>query len=162
MSRININANNDLRRRCPDDSAQMREHAARRIEPAISHMLQHIDRPLRVSNLSKAAGISSSHFFVLFKSATGCTPMGYFIQLRMQRARELLGTGYLHVKQVASTLGYDDQFYFSRQFKSVIGVSPSGYRLNLPSELARSSPPLKKSRRFPLCQFENQVQSFNK
>jgi AraC-like DNA-binding protein len=150
MNHINLNASNNLRgRRCPDYSDQMRESAARRIEPAISHMLQHIDRPLRVSNLSKIAGISSSHFFVLFKSATGCTPMGYFIQLKMQRARELLDTGYLYVKQVAATLGYDDQFYFSRQFKSVIGVSPSGYRLNLPSELARSGSPLKKITSYP-------------
>jgi AraC-like DNA-binding protein len=35
----------------------------------------------------------------------------------------------MSVKQVAATLGYDDPFYFSRVFKSVNQVAPSGYRL---------------------------------
>jgi AraC-like DNA-binding protein len=35
----------------------------------------------------------------------------------------------MSVKEIATVLGYDDAFYFSRQFKSVIGIAPSGYRM---------------------------------
>lgn len=108
-----------------DAAAQGR--AARRIEPAITHMLQHADEPLRVSTLSAIAGISGSHFFALFKSVTGLTPIGYFNRLRMQRACALLHDPGLSIKEIASRLGYDDPFYFSRVFKLVTGMAPRNY-----------------------------------
>jgi len=105
--------------------------AAKRIEPVVTYMRQHLDEPLQVSRLTTMARVSPSHFFILFKRATGQTPIDYFIHLRMSRACELLtGTG-LRVKEIAAMLGYDDQFYFSRVFKSVNGVAPSAYRIRL-------------------------------
>jgi AraC-like DNA-binding protein len=47
----------------------------------------------------------------------------------MSRARELLDTTDQAVAEIARALGYADPFYFSRQFRSVHGVSPSGYRV---------------------------------
>jgi AraC-like DNA-binding protein len=78
--------------------------------------------------LSAIAGVSDSHFFPLFKSATGCTPIDFFIRLRMTRACELLQNQKMTIKEVADLIGYDDPFYFSRLFKSVIGVAPRDYR----------------------------------
>jgi AraC-like DNA-binding protein len=91
-------------------------------------MMQHLNKPLPVARLAALANISPSHFFALFKRHTGCAPIDYFIRLRMRRACDLLGTTSLSVKEVAAVLGYDDQFYFSRVFKSVNGVAPSEYR----------------------------------
>lgn len=91
-------------------------------------MLQHVNEPLRISTLSEVAGVSGSHFFWLFKSATGCSPIRFFIQLRMRRASELLRNRNLTVKETADLLGYDDPYYFSRMFKSVMGVAPRHYR----------------------------------
>ena len=91
-------------------------------------MLEHLNQPLQVATLAERACVSPSHFFVLFKRSTGCPPIDYFIRLRMQRARELLEAGSLHVKEVAAELGYQDPFYFSRMFKSVSRIAPSRYR----------------------------------
>lgn len=110
---------------------QRLRRAARRIEAAINHMLQHVNKPLRVSTLSAIAGVSVSHFFPLFKSATGCTPIDFFTHLRMRRACELLRNRNLSVKETADLLGYDDPYYFSRIFKSVMGVAPREYRNRL-------------------------------
>jgi len=108
-----------------------RAESTERIERIIVYMRQHSDQPLQVSALTTLANLSPSHFFALFKRATGHTPIDYFIHLRMHRACELLaGTG-LSVKEVAATLGYDDPFYFSRVFKSINGVAPSDYRIRL-------------------------------
>ena len=90
--------------------------------------MQHLNKPLPVARLAALANISPSHFFALFKRHTGCAPIDYFIRLRMRRACDLLGTTSLSVKEVAAVLGYDDQFYFSRVFKSVNRVAPSEYR----------------------------------
>jgi len=92
-------------------------------------MLQNLDKPVQMPTLGKLTGVSMSHFYHLFKLATGRTPNDFFISVRIRRACELiLGTD-LSVKQVAASLGYDDQFYFSRLFKSVNGLSPREYRV---------------------------------
>jgi AraC-like DNA-binding protein len=103
--------------------------ATRRIEASVQYMLQHLNQPIRVSRLSAMAGLSDSSYFALFKRATGQTPLGFFIRARMQRAGELLTTSTLQVKEVAAQLGYEDQFYFSRLFKSVHGLPPRAYRV---------------------------------
>ena len=99
-----------------------------RIESTIRYMTQHLNQPLRASELAAIANISLSHYFVLFKRATGCAPINFFIRLRMRRARQLLETTSMNIKQIADELGYDDTFYFSRVFKSVSGVAPTDYR----------------------------------
>src|ERR1035437_9375719 len=99
-----------------------------RIEQSIAYMAQHLDQPLQVATLAALANISPSHFFALFKRRIGSAPMDYFTRLRMQRACRLLERTTLSVKEIASELGYDDPFYFSRVFKSVNRLAPSDYR----------------------------------
>lgn len=115
-----------------------------RIERTIRYMTQHLDQPLHASDLAALANISLSHYFALFKRATGCGPIDFLIQLRMKRARQLLETTSLNIKEIADKLGYDDPFYFSRVFKSVNGMAPTEYRkVNQPViniDRARSRP----------------------
>src|SRR5215469_10297812 len=99
-----------------------------RIERTIRYMAENLNRPLQASDLAAKANVSLSHYFVLFKRVTGCAPIDFFIRLRMKRARQLLETTSLNIKEIASVLGYEDPFYFSRLFKSVAGASPTDYR----------------------------------
>ncbi len=109
-----------------------RHHRAwQRIEPVISHMVQNSNQRLRIDALAAIAGVSTSRFYGLFKSATASSPLVFFIRIRIQHACDLLRRRDLTVKQVAHLLGYNDQFYFSRVFKSVVGVSPRAYRNKL-------------------------------
>ena len=56
-------------------------------------------------------------------------PIDYFIHLKMQKACQLLYADGVKIKAVASDLGYDDPYYFSRIFKKYIGTSPEQYRI---------------------------------
>jgi AraC-like DNA-binding protein len=117
-----------------------RRHAsAQKIEEAIAHMSEHLDKPMRVATLSALAGLSVSHFFCLFKSLTGCTPIDYFIRLRMRRACEFLQDPTRSVKVVACLLGYSDPYYFSRLFKSVTGVAPRNYQRTIQNSVVEKS-----------------------
>jgi transcriptional regulator GlxA family with amidase domain len=100
----------------------------RKIERTISYMKENLDQPLQAAALASRANVSLSHYFALFKRLTGSTPIDYFIRLRMERAREMLETTALTVKEVAAALGYDDPFYFSRVFKAINGLAPTDYR----------------------------------
>jgi transcriptional regulator GlxA family with amidase domain len=103
--------------------------AAQKIEQSIVYMKQNLDKPLQVATLAAQVSISPSHYFALFKRSTGSAPIDYFTRLRMRRACDLLDGTDLSVKEVATALGYEDPFYFSRVFKSINQVAPSDYRV---------------------------------
>lgn len=103
----------------------------RRHEPvhdAQKHLRANYASPVSVPELAQLAGLSASHFAALFRSATGGGVLDYVKSLRMARARELLLTSSRSVGQIAEDVGYSDAFYFSRQFRTINGVSPSVYR----------------------------------
>ena len=111
--------------------------AVAKVAQAIIYMSEHLDQPLRVSALATMANLSQAHFSVLFKQQTGCSPRDYLHLLRIHRACQLLRGSSASVKEIASKLGYQDQFHFSRQFKAFQGLSPTEYRDN------RTLPPSK-------------------
>jgi transcriptional regulator GlxA family with amidase domain len=101
---------------------------ADRIGRSIAYMTEHLDEPLQISALAAQANVSPSHYFALFKRQIGRPPIDFFIRLRMDHARELLDSTSSSVKEVAAIVGYHDQFYFSRVFKSVHRMAPTEYR----------------------------------
>lgn len=83
---------------------------------------------LDLERLAAGANLSKFHFARRFRQLTGQSPIHYFIQLKMQRACQLLDTTELSVKQIGAELGYQDPLYFSRVFRRTLGRSPSDYR----------------------------------
>ena len=106
---------------------RVRESA--KIAQSIVYIKGHLTERLNVAELATAVNVSTSYYFALFKRHTGCSPINFLIHVRMRHACGLLETSSMSVKEIAALLGYDDAFYFSRQFKSVIGIAPTGYRL---------------------------------
>jgi transcriptional regulator GlxA family with amidase domain len=119
--------------------SEARESAvARHVAVCLDYMRNHLNQPLKISDLSALVGLSESSIFVLFRRAMSDTPLNWFIRARMQRAAELLETTSLPVKGVAAQIGYHDPFYFSRMFKSVHGVAPMLFRTQKQSQPART------------------------
>lgn len=102
--------------------------AAQKVAQGIIYMSEHLGEPLRVTALAALVSLSPAHFTVLFKEQTGCSPRDYLHLLRIHHACRLLQTTNLSVKEIATRLGYQDPFHFSRQFKAFQGVAPSEYR----------------------------------
>jgi AraC family transcriptional regulator of arabinose operon len=98
------------------------------IDNARAHLREHIDKKVRVQDLAKMAGLSASRFAQLFREQVGVPVLQYQTRMRMARARELLDTTELAVSAIAQRVGYDDPFYFSRQFRSVHGITALQYR----------------------------------
>jgi len=78
--------------------------------------------------LSSKYGITRRTFFRNFKRATGMTPHAYCLKRKIQYAAELLETTDIPIKEIAEMAGYKDIFYFSRQFKQMIGEPPAKFR----------------------------------
>jgi AraC family transcriptional regulator, arabinose operon regulatory protein len=98
------------------------------IQKAIGYMQTNLHNPITNSDLSIAAGCSGSQLSNLFKSSTGYSPINYFNHLKIQKACQHFYATNALVKEVATQLGYDDPYYFSRLFTKLMGVSPNQYR----------------------------------
>ncbi|MDP2792155.1 MAG: AraC family transcriptional regulator [Rectinemataceae bacterium] len=95
------------------------------VERAKFLMTENIDGTMNVDEVGERLGVARTRFCESFKAYTGMTPYQYFIQLKINRAKEILSAGNAPVKEVAYSLGFDDQYYFSRLFKKKTGVAPS-------------------------------------
>ncbi|MEJ2883616.1 helix-turn-helix transcriptional regulator [Pedobacter sp. GR22-6] len=73
--------------------------------------------------------ISYSYFRKLFKSYTGISPGQFYIQLKIEKAKELLSDHSIPVKEIAYELRFESHFYFSKLFKAKTGLTPTAYRL---------------------------------
>lgn len=102
--------------------------AVKKVAESIIYMSEHLAEPLRVTALARMVNLSPAHFSVLFKDQAGCAPRDYLHLLRIHHACQLLRASDLNIKQIASQVGYQDQFHFSRQFKSFEGLAPTEYR----------------------------------
>ncbi|WP_316753119.1 AraC family transcriptional regulator [Pedobacter gandavensis] len=94
----------------------------------IDYMKANLAKKLSVEDLAMEFSYSVSHFQNLFRKKTGVSAIDYFIQLKLQKACQLLALTDLRIKVIASSIGYSDPYYFSRIFNKVMGMSPIAYR----------------------------------
>ena len=100
-------------------------HSEQLVERAKFLMEENIYSEVNLNAIGEVLGVSTSHLNAVFKSYTSMTPYQYFISIKIRKAKELLETGSLAIKEVAFRLGFDDQYYFSRLFKKKAGIPPS-------------------------------------
>ncbi|MCR5470316.1 MAG: AraC family transcriptional regulator [Prevotella sp.] len=81
-----------------------------------------------IQELAEELGVSYSNFRKLFKEHTGLSPALYQQDLRLQRAKELLSTTALSIKEIAYSLNFDSPDYFSSKFRAKTGMKPSQFR----------------------------------
>lgn len=90
------------------------------------YVVSHLERPIEVAALARLAGLSPFHFSRVFTRSVGVTPHRYVVQLRLQRAIELLREGRLSLADIAACTGFADQSHLLRWVRRVHGISPSG------------------------------------
>ena len=74
------------------------------------------------------AGVSSFYLSKLFKEEKGETFINFISDKRLEKSCELLANTELSIKEITALVGYNDQNYYSRIFKSKYGFSPKEYR----------------------------------
>ncbi|GFN29985.1 AraC family transcriptional regulator [Paenibacillus xylaniclasticus] len=100
----------------------------RQIEQAIRFMSLHYAQPVSIEQLSWTLGYHRTHLSRMFKRMTGLSPKQYLMQIRLERAQQLLTETAMPIDQVAASAGFNDPLYFSKKFRSWAGISPSAYR----------------------------------
>jgi AraC-like DNA-binding protein len=87
-----------------------------------------VENTPKIDVLAEEMSISPSQLHRLFKEHTGLSPYQYHLQIKIQRAKEMLRGSQLSVKSVALALGFRSIYHFSKLFAKKTGTSPSKWR----------------------------------
>lgn len=98
------------------------------IQKACLMIRENLENDLSIQEIADSFGLSYSNFRKLFKTYTKISPSTYQQGLKLQRAKELLTSTKLSIKEIAYRLNFESPDYFSAKFKAKIGVKPSDLR----------------------------------
>jgi YesN/AraC family two-component response regulator len=94
------------------------------IDAAKAYILIHYSEQITLTDIARRACLSEEYFSRLFKKETGKNFTEYLLEIRMQRAKQLLQSRDLNINEIADMVGIQNSSYFSSQFKRYYGVSP--------------------------------------
>ena len=98
------------------------------IRPALEYIDGHfLTEKITTSLLAEKCGISESGLKKLFQKKFGVPPVRYMIQLKIRYACDLLRTERYTVSRTAELCGYNNVYFFSRQFKEYMGIPPQTF-----------------------------------
>lgn len=105
----------------------LKEDSQMLIQRTKEYIDEHSNENLTVELLAGMAGLSPKYYVDLFKRRYGMSTTDYISGLRINRAKQFMASTDLRLRDIAHQVGYQDEFYFSRKFKKIVGVSPSVY-----------------------------------
>jgi transcriptional regulator GlxA family with amidase domain len=94
------------------------------LRTGIEYMKRNLEKKILLKDIAKICGLSIRHCTRLFCQHCGSSPVNFLKELRLSQAKNMLANTGLSVKQIALTVGYDDPFHFSSQFKQQFSQSP--------------------------------------
>ena len=95
------------------------------------YIRSHFEKDINFNHIALRLNYTPGYLSKLFTQQVGESPNKYYLNLKMDKAKYLLiHCEKLSVKQIAERIGYEDQSYFSRIFKKIVGKSPLEYREN--------------------------------
>ncbi len=99
------------------------------VEQIVNYFEDHYSEKISLERIAENMYLSTFYISKIFKSETGDTPIRHLINIRLEKAKEILEqTPGKSIKEVAAEVGYDDAYHFSKQFKKHYGISPSQIR----------------------------------
>ena len=91
-------------------------------------MRDNVDQPIRLLDLAKLSGLSSSQFGRAFRVSTGATPHKWFLDTRIERAKAMLADRRRNLVDIALETGFSEQSHFNRAFRTATGATPNAWR----------------------------------
>jgi transcriptional regulator GlxA family with amidase domain len=108
----------------------------RRVGVVLGWMEENLGMSVSPEAMAETVNISTSRLRHLFKEQTGNTPLHQLKLMRLQRARVLLQSSFLTLKQVMGRVGITDISHFVKDYKTMYGETPgqtrTSYHANQP------------------------------
>ena len=101
-----------------------------RLLNSITYIHENYQQKINMEHLASMENLSLSHYRALFTQMFGESPVEYIISRRIEAAIQMLENSDKTLSEISALSGFNDVYYFGRQFKRKIGVSPGRYRKN--------------------------------
>lgn len=99
------------------------------VERIVTYYEEHYNEKISLDQIAENMYLSPFYISKIFKSEIGDTPIRHLINIRLEKAKELLeSSNNGSIQEIASMVGYDDAYHFSKLFKKRYGISPSQAR----------------------------------
>lgn len=95
---------------------------------ALAFIKENYMKKISLEDVAKSVYLSSSYFSKIFKQEMKCNFNTYINLFRIESSKELLKDPTVELVDIASIVGFEDQSYFSKVFKKIVGISPGKYR----------------------------------
>lgn len=87
---------------------------------------EHYEEKISLEYIAENMYLSPFYISKIFKNETGESPIRYLINIRLEKAKQLLEEGYQgSVQEIAALVGYEDAYHFSKLFKKRYGITPT-------------------------------------
>lgn len=98
------------------------------IKRAIDYLREQYNQDFSLHDLAQVANLSPYHFSRVFKHEVGKTPYEFLLDVKLERARDLLKNSRKTITEICYSCGFNNLSHFTMVFKKKMGVSPSHYR----------------------------------
>lgn len=102
--------------------------SAKPVRQAKQYISEHYGEKIVLEDIADIVGLNPVYFSVLFKKETGANFSAYLVNVRLEKAKEMLCSTNETIAAVGESVGYKDSRYFSQVFTKMIGVKPVLYR----------------------------------
>jgi two-component system response regulator YesN len=99
------------------------------IRPAINYIDANYNKPITLADVARASHLSVSRLAHIFKEQMGITLIDYLTSVRIERAKQLLIGTEQNCTEICFQVGYNNQSYFTRTFKELVGMTPRQFRI---------------------------------
>lgn len=97
------------------------------IHKAVSYVQGNYQTRITLEDIAEKVYLSSSYFSKVFKAEMDCSFNTYLNRVRIEKSKKLL-LGNIRLAEVAAMVGFEDQSYYTKVFKRIVGVSPNKYK----------------------------------
>lgn len=112
------------------DDGKKPAKAVSHVAKAIRYIEYNYMNEISPKDVSSYLNLDRTYFFRIFKNYTGMSPEQYLMNYRIRKSLELLKHSKYSIAEIATFVGIQDAYYFSRLFKKVMNESPTEYRKN--------------------------------
>ncbi len=127
------------------------------VRKAVSFIQSNYYNPIKVTDVADYVCINRSYLYTLFRNSMGMSPQQFLTTFRITRAAQLLSVTELPIESIALSCGYHDPLVFTKAFKQMKKMSPTGYRRQMQEGGTRRNKEYLKQ----VEDFINQINSLN-
>lgn len=98
------------------------------VRKALDFIERNYDKKVAVEDIADTVGVDSKYLWRLFKLILGISPVKVLLNIKVEKACQLMDNPELSIADISRSVGYEDALQFSKMFKKIKGSSPSYYR----------------------------------